>query len=172
MPGNRHRARRARRGRAVLGALTTTALLGGIALTNGLAADAAPEAAGAQRTQNGITLLDTLTVPAGTTELGMPFGGLSGIDYDPKTHTYAALSDDRSENGKARFYTLRLPLKSKKFAHDKPALDALTILDDTTGDPFAAKAVDPEAIRWNPDGKGLLWTSEGASASGQPHVRP
>ncbi|WP_327343169.1 esterase-like activity of phytase family protein [Streptomyces europaeiscabiei] len=168
MPGNRHRARRARRGRAVLGALTTTALLGGIALTNGLAADAAPEAAGAQRTQNGITLLDTLTVPAGTTELGMPFGGLSGIDYDPRTHTYAALSDDRSENGKARFYTLRLPLKSEKFAHDKPALDALTILDDTTGDPFAAKAVDPEAIRWNPDGKGLLWTSEGASASGQP----
>ncbi|UUU25471.1 esterase-like activity of phytase family protein [Streptomyces sp. DSM 40750] len=167
MPSNTHR-HRARRRRAVLGSLTTAALLGGLALTNGLVADAAPEAEGVKRTQNGITLLDTLTVPAGTTEFGMPFGGLSGIDYDPQTHTYAALSDDRSENGKARFYSLQLPLKGEEFAEDKPTLDTLTVLDDTTGEPFAAKAVDPEAIRWNPDGKGLLWTSEGASASGQP----
>ncbi|MFF9780062.1 esterase-like activity of phytase family protein [Streptomyces sp. NPDC013978] len=165
----RHRRLVGRRRRAALAALTTSALLGGLALTNGLAADAAPEADGTlKKTQNGITLLDTLTVPAGTTELGMPFGGLSGIDYDPKSHTYAALSDDRSENGKARFYSLQLPLKGEKFATDKPTLDALTVLDDTTGEPFAAKAVDPEAIRWNPGGKGLLWTSEGASASGQP----
>ncbi|MFE7842031.1 esterase-like activity of phytase family protein [Streptomyces sp. NPDC057474] len=163
--GNSHRVRRRR---ATLAALTASALLGGLTFAGGFAADAAPEADSVQKTQNGITLLDTLTVPAGTTELGMPFGGLSGIDYDPRTHTYAALSDDRSENGKARFYTLQLPLKGKKFAADKPALDALTVLDDTTGEPFAAKAVDPEAIRWNPDGKGLLWTSEGASASGQP----
>ncbi|MEI5522123.1 esterase-like activity of phytase family protein [Streptomyces brasiliscabiei] len=161
--------RRHRRRRATLAALTTTALLGGLALTNGLAAEATPEAGRTpQKTQNGITLLDTLTVPSGTTELGMPFGGLSGIDYDPRTHTYAALSDDRSENGKARFYTLQLPLKGNKFATGKPILDALTVLDDTTGEPFAAKAVDPEAIRWNPGGKGLLWTSEGASSSGQP----
>ncbi|WP_200307140.1 esterase-like activity of phytase family protein [Streptomyces adelaidensis] len=164
----RHR-QPARRRRATLAALSASALLGGLAYAGGFAADAAPGADGTPKTtQNGVTLLDTLTVPAATTEFGMPFGGLSGIDYDPRTHTYAALSDDRSENGKARFYTLQLPLKGKKFADDKPALDALTVLDDTNGGPFAAKAVDPEAIRWNPDGKSLLWTSEGASASGQP----
>ncbi|WP_326575942.1 esterase-like activity of phytase family protein [Streptomyces sp. NBC_00481] len=164
----RHR-RRVRRGHLALAGLTASALLGGLAFAGGFAADAAPAADSAQKkTQHGITLLDTLTVPAGTTELGMPFGGLSGIDYDPKTHTYAALSDDRSENGKARFYSLQLPLKGEEFAEDKPTLDTLTVLDDTTGEPFAAKAVDPEAIRWNPDGEGLLWTSEGASASGQP----
>ncbi|QYX77016.1 esterase-like activity of phytase family protein [Streptomyces akebiae] len=163
----RHR-QRARRRPVALAGLTAAALLGGLAYAGGFAADAAPAPGGPRKTQNGVTLLDTLTVPAGTTGLGMPFGGLSGIDYDPKTHTYAALSDDRSENGKARFYTLRLPLSGQKFAEDKPTLDALTVLDDTSGDPFAAKAVDPEAIRWNPGGKGLLWTSEGASASGQP----
>ncbi|WP_217179361.1 esterase-like activity of phytase family protein [Streptomyces sp. AC495_CC817] len=169
MPGHGRLAGRHRRRRVTLAALTASALLGGLTLTNNLAADAAPEADGTpKKTQNGITLLDTLTVPVGTTEFGMPFGGLSGIDYNPRTHTYAALSDDRSENGKARFHTLRLPLDGKKFAEDRPTLDALTVLDDTTGEPFAAKAVDPEAIRWNPGGKGLLWTSEGASASGQP----
>ncbi|WP_060887081.1 esterase-like activity of phytase family protein [Streptomyces caniscabiei] len=169
MPRHRRLVGMRGRRRAALAALTTSALLGGLALTNGLAAEATPEADGTpEKTQNGITLLDTLTVPAGTTELGMPFGGLSGIDYDPKSHTYAALSDDRSENGKARFYSLQLPLRGEKFATDKPTLDALTVLDDTTGAPFAAKAVDPEAIRWNPGGKGLLWTSEGASAAGQP----
>ncbi|MEV4859154.1 esterase-like activity of phytase family protein [Streptomyces ossamyceticus] len=168
MPGNSHRHRATRRRRTLIGSVTAAALVAGAALAGGLTADAAPEAAGPQRTQNGITLLDTLTVPAGTTELGMPFGGLSGIDYDPESGTYAALSDDRSENGKARFYTLRLPLDGKEFATDKPVLDALTVLDDTTGAPFAAKAVDPEAIRWNPDRESLLWTSEGASSSGQP----
>ncbi|WP_162467113.1 esterase-like activity of phytase family protein [Streptomyces cavernae] len=160
----RHRLR-TRRKRALLGAVTAAALLGGLTLANGFAAE---PGAGAAVEQNGIRLLDTLTVPAGTTELGMPFGGLSGIDYDKKSGEYVALSDDRSENGKARFYTLRLPVDGDGFAHDKPDLDALTVLDDTTGEPFAPKAVDPEAIRWAPGGKSLLWTSEGASASGQP----
>ncbi|WP_078655982.1 esterase-like activity of phytase family protein [Streptomyces fulvoviolaceus] len=157
------------RPRAVL-ALTTTvaAVLGSHALTPAYATGPAPEAAGTQRTQHGVTLLDTLTVPAGTTEFGMPFGGLSGIDYDPRTGEYAAISDDRSENGKARFYTLRLPLDWARFAGDKPVLDGLTVLADTTGEPFTAKSVDPEAIRWTAGGDSLLWTSEGASNSGQP----
>ncbi|MER5177292.1 esterase-like activity of phytase family protein [Streptomyces sp. NPDC002896] len=157
----RHR-HRARRRRALLAALAATALLGGLALANSFAAET--EAA----EQPDVRLLDTLTVPAGTTEFDMPFGGLSGIDYDPESGEYAALSDDRSENGKARFYTLRLPLDDSGFADDKPALDGLTVLKDTTGEPFATKAVDPEAIRWAPDRKSLLWTSEGASSSGQP----
>lgn len=115
-----------------------------------------------------VRLLDTLTVPAGTTAFGMPFGGLSGLDHDRRTGTYVALSDDRSENGKARFYTLRLPLHGTAFAHDQPDVETFTVLDDVTGEPFAPKAVDPEAIRWTPGGRSLLWTSEGASNSGQP----
>lgn len=165
MPRHRHRAHR---GRAVLGTLTTAALLGSHALTNAYAAEPGAEPARTQRTQHGLTLLDTLAIPAGTTELGMPFGGLSGIDYDPESREYAVLSDDRSENGKARFYTLRLPLDGAAFAGGKPAPDGLTVLADTTGEPFTVKAVDPEAIRWTPGGESLLWTSEGASNSGLP----
>ncbi|MGW0758353.1 esterase-like activity of phytase family protein [Streptomyces sp. NPDC002814] len=158
----RHR-HRVRRGRALVGSLTAIGLLGSVALVSGFAAE--PAAAAKLRT---VRLLDTITVPAGTTEFGMPFGGLSGIDYDRESGRYVALSDDRSENGEARFYTLRLPLDGAAFAGDKPVLDGLTVLDDTTGEPFTAKAVDPEAIRWTPDGNSLLWTSEGASSSGQP----
>ncbi len=160
----RHRLRTRRRRTLVAGS-TAALLLGGVAVAGGFAAE--PGGTDAVE-QHGIRLLDTLTVPAGTSEFGMPFGGLSGIDYDSKSDTYVALSDDRSENGKARFYTLRLPLDGTEFAHDEPDLDGLTVLDDTTGDPFAAKQVDPEAIRWTPGGKSLLWTSEGASSSGQP----
>ncbi|MEU9900010.1 esterase-like activity of phytase family protein [Streptomyces phaeochromogenes] len=155
----------ARRRRTLLASLAAVGLLGSLALTNGFAAE--PEADTSGKPQD-VRLLDTLTVPAGTTEFGIPFGGLSGIDYDPQSGEYVALSDDRSENGKARFYTLRLPLDGAAFADDKPALDGLTVLADTTGQPFAPKAVDPEAIRWTPGGKSLLWTSEGASSIGQP----
>ncbi len=128
-------------------------------LVAGPAAQAAPAS---------VRLLDTLTVPAGTTRFGMPFRGLSGIDYDPRSDTYVALSDDRSENGQARFYTLRLPLDGNSFADREPTVDGLTVLADSGGQPFARKAVDPEAVRWSPDGKSLFWTSEGASTSGQP----
>ncbi|WP_210583298.1 esterase-like activity of phytase family protein [Streptomyces sp. GESEQ-35] len=155
----------ARRGRALLASLAAAGLLGSLALTNGFAAEPGADTSGKPQ---GVRLLDTLTVPAGTTEFGMPFGGLSGIDYNRQSGEYVALSDDRSENGKARFYTLRLPLDGAAFADDKPAIDGLTVLADTTGEPFAPKAADPEAIRWTPGGKSLLWTSEGASSSGQP----
>ncbi|GAA3835106.1 esterase-like activity of phytase family protein [Streptomyces phyllanthi] len=159
----RHR-HRTRRRRALLSGVTAAALLSGLTLVSGFAAEPGTDSA----EQHGIRLLDTLTVPAGTSEFGMPFGGLSGIDFDRTSGEYVALSDDRSENGKARFYTLRLPLDGTAFAHDEPDLDALTVLDDTTGEPFTAKAVDPEAVRWTPGAKSLLWTSEGASSSGQP----
>lgn len=142
-------------------------LLGGLAaagfLTTVLPASAV---AAADERPAAVSLLDTMTVPAGTTGYGMPFGGLSGIDYDRRSGRYVAISDDRSENGEARFYTLRLPLRGGAFA--EPVVEGLTVLDDTDGEPFAPKAVDPEAVRWTPGGGSLLWTSEGASGSGQP----
>jgi hypothetical protein len=128
----------------------------------------AAESSSSDASAAGVRLLDTLTVPAGTTQYDMPFGGLSGIDYDPRTDSYAALSDDRSENGQARFYKLRLPLAGNGFADREQAVDGLTVLANTDGQPFGGKTVDPEAIRWTPDKQSVLWTSEGASASGQP----
>ncbi|MPY56652.1 esterase-like activity of phytase family protein [Streptomyces spongiae] len=142
-------------------------LLGGLAAATFLSAVLPASAMAAPHERPpAVRLLDTLTVPAGTTEDGMPFGGLSGIDYDRRSGEYVAISDDRSENGKARFYTLRLPLRGGAFT--KPVVEGLTVLDDTDGEPFATKAVDPESIRWTPGGRSLLWTSEGASSSGRP----
>ncbi len=165
----RHGSPARHRTRALLSSLAAAGLLGSLALTNGFAAE--PGATTPRKPQEA-RLLDTLTVPAGTTEFGMPFGGLSGIDYDPRSGEYVAISDDRSENGKARFYSLRLPLDGAAFAGDRPDLDGLTVLADTTGEPFAPRTVDPESIRWTPDASSVLWTSEGASSVGQPAVGP
>jgi hypothetical protein len=115
-----------------------------------------------------LAVVDTMTVPAGTTQLGTPFGGLSGIDYDPVTGKYIAISDDRSENAPARFYTLRLPFNGARFAADQPDVTGVDTLLDTNGQPFARKAVDAESIRWAPDHRSLYWTSEGAAKIGQP----
>ncbi|GAA2670776.1 esterase-like activity of phytase family protein [Streptomyces lunalinharesii] len=115
-----------------------------------------------------LRLLDTLSVPAGTDALGTPFGGLSGIDFDPRTGRYAALSDDRAERAPARFYTLDLPLDGYRFAHRQPDVTAVTTLTDQAGRPYPRRSVDPESIRWTTGGTRVVWTSEGAGAQGQP----
>src|SRR5471030_2349865 len=40
-------------------------------------------------------------------------GGLSGIDYDAKSNKYFMISDDRSDNNPARFYTARISFTEK-----------------------------------------------------------
>src|SRR5882724_1871830 len=42
-------------------------------------------------------------------------GGLSGIDYDPASDTWIAETDDKSEFGPTRFYTLKLTYDGKSF---------------------------------------------------------
>ncbi|GGV10541.1 3-phytase [Kitasatospora herbaricolor] len=154
---------------AAAGTLVLAALcLGGGPAT---AAPAAPErpargADGGHRPD--VRLLDTITVPVGTVLDGVPFGGISGIDYDPRSGRYVVLSDDRSELAPARFHILRLPLDAKGFAVRSPQPAGGTVLTGPDGKPFPRPTVDPEAIRWTPGGKGLLWTSEGAAAAGLP----
>src|SRR5215218_9005847 len=48
------------------------------------------------------------TIPNGTDFGGIPFGGLSGIDYSGTGASFTAISDDRSDLGPARFYSLNL----------------------------------------------------------------
>jgi len=129
---------------------------------------AAPAAQAHERPGPGLSLLDTVSVPAGTTQLGTPFGGLSGIDRDPATGSYVAISDDRSENAPARYYRLGLPLDGNRFAAQAPVVEEVHTLLTPAGQPFARRELDPEAIRWSAATGTLLWTSEGASATGQP----
>jgi hypothetical protein len=93
------------------------------------------------------------------------FGGISGIDYDEKRDVFYLLSDDRSDNDPARFYTATLRITASEFA--KPEFTAVTFLKKPDGASFGNKnddqknVPDPEAIRYLAASDTLLWTSEG-----------
>lgn len=110
-----------------------------------------------------LRLLGEALLPHGLRVGGTTLGGLSGIDHDPASGLWVAISDDRSELQTARFYTLRVHVAPGTLAVEP--LAAVT-LRDARGAPFpprrlGGEVVDPEAIRLLPGGRGLLWTSEG-----------
>lgn len=96
---------------------------------------------------------------------GIPFGGISGLDYDPSTGHYFALSDDRSQRGASRFYEIALEVSNDGI--DNVSILRTIILKDENGEPFAKRAVDPESIRVGADGY-LYWTTEGSREAGLP----
>lgn len=137
--------------RGGLAVAATALLLGACAAPTGFVADP----------QVGYTLrlighrsLDHLLQFGGTT-----VGGLSGIDYDPASGLYYLISDDRSAYAPTRFYTARLAIDEAGF-HDV-ALQAVVPLLRPDGSPFPPRAVDSEAIRFDPLTHSLWWTSEG-----------
>ena len=92
-------------------------------------------------------------------------GGLSGIDYDAKHKRFYLISDDRSEKNPARFYTANISFTQK-------GIDSLeftgvefmlqpdgNVYPNNKQDPFHTP--DPEAIRYDPVSKHLVWSSEG-----------
>jgi len=104
------------------------------------------------------------TLPHRLAFQGTTVGGLSGLDFDPASGLWVALSDDRSELQPARFYTLRVEAVAGRAVFVQ-LLDAVT-LRQAAGTPYpprraGGEVVDPEAVRLLPGGRGLLWTSEG-----------
>lgn len=117
-----------------------------------------------------LRLLGETTLAHGLAFGGTTVGGLSGLDHDPASGLWVALSDDRSELQPARFYTLRLALAGGALAVE--LLSAVT-LRQADGRPhprrrMGGETVDPEALRLLPGGRGLLWTSEGSAEAGLP----
>lgn len=101
---------------------------------------------------------------------GTTVGGLSGLDHDPASGLWVALSDDRSELQPARFYTLDVAVRAD--ALRVQVLDVVT-LRQADGQPYPRRStrgevVDPEAVRLLPGGRGLLWASEGDYRVNQP----
>ncbi|WP_037081045.1 esterase-like activity of phytase family protein [Neorhizobium vignae] len=105
----------------------------------------------------GLSFVGEYTIPTGTLFNGVEFGGLSGLDYDPATGRYIAISDDRSERAPARFYELSIEASAAGIT-DVKVVRTVT-LKDKNGEAFAAKSVDPESIRLGKDG--IYWSSEG-----------
>lgn len=103
-------------------------------------------------------------IPHGYEHAGTVVGGLSGLDFEPASNSFVAISDDRSERQAARSYTLQLDL-SQFNTRKQPGFDGVRFLGVTTlktasGIPHEEGTVDPEAIRFAGDG-GYWWTSEG-----------
>jgi hypothetical protein len=106
-----------------------------------------------------------IVLPTGLKVAGAEFGGISGLDYDPAADVFYAISDDRSEKAPARFYALKLTLGTDGISGlDIAESHPLLALN---GEPFAARSVDPEAIRLAA-GR-LIWSSEG-DATGRPSI--
>ena len=92
-------------------------------------------------------------------------GGLSGIDYDAVNKCFYIISDDRSEQNAARFYTAKIVITPH-------GIDSIYFMNVTTflqsnGDVYPNNkqdpynTPDPEAMRYNPITKQLIWSSEG-----------
>lgn len=112
-------------------------------------------------------LISAIMLPTGLKIGGIEFGGISGLDYDPRENIYYAISDDRSENAPARFYKLKLAI-------DGSGVQSLDVLEtvkllDKAGKSFALKDVDPESIRFNVATGTIYWSSEG-DKNGRPFI--
>jgi hypothetical protein len=109
---------------------------------------------------------------------GTRVGGLSGITYNPKGigsniakgYRFYSISDDPSENGDARFYSLRLdiaPNSSGNLAIAKVAVEGVTYLKTAEGQTFPWGAIAPEGIALSPRNS-VFVASEGVTHSGTP----
>lgn len=136
-----------------------------IALLAALAVSAAP--AGAQTSAPKLAYVGEMVLPTGLAIGGVEFGGISGLDYDPAADVFYAVSDDRAEHGPVRFYTLKIAIDAKGIA--KLDVAGMTPLTDKNGEPFAQRGIDPESIRYDPDRKALVWSSE-SDAKGVPSI--
>ncbi|MBC7772854.1 MAG: esterase-like activity of phytase family protein [Pyrinomonadaceae bacterium] len=114
----------------------------------------------------GLRYIGQSIIPTGATFAGTQVGGLSGIDYDPASGSYYAISDDRSATSPARFYNL-------SFAFDQNSVSGVTFNSVTTllrpdGTTFPTNQVDPEAIRLDRSTGRFFWSSEGERVLGNP----
>lgn len=121
----------------------------------------------------GLEYLGQAQLPPNTVVDGTVVGGLSGISYDPGRDRYYVISDDRSANGPARFYTVRLSVSDRGI--DDVAVSAAHPLLDEDGHPFGPRSFDssppvvppdPEGIAFDDGRQRLYWSSEGERRTG------
>jgi hypothetical protein len=104
--------------------------------------------------------LGEVIFPTGTVFDGTVVGGLSSITYDAKRGVFYSISDDRSEFGPARFYTLRVDLGDGHLNPGDVTFTGVTTLRNVDGNPFPTFSLDPEGMVLTEDDR-LVVTSEG-----------
>ncbi|RFP21921.1 esterase-like activity of phytase family protein [Duganella sp. BJB488] len=106
-------------------------------------------------------------------------GGLSGIDYDAASGEWVIISDDRSANNPARYYSARLAYDAQAFKSVE--LTGVTVLLQPDGSTYPSKedykvrggvVPDLETIRVDPRDGSIWYASEGDVGLGlDPFVR-
>lgn len=104
-------------------------------------------------------------VDSGTEFAETEIGGLSGIDYDPTTGVYYAISDDPAATGPVRFYSLTIDLGDGELAAGDVTFTGVTEILDRDGESFSAP-IDPEALRYEAGSATLYWANEGSDIDG------
>ena len=107
-----------------------------------------------------IELLGEVIFPTGFTFGDTEVGGLSGITYDADNEIFYSLSDDRSQNNPARFYTLSIDLSDQSLDDGDITFNDVTFLRNQAGELFPERSVDPEGITLTQAGT-LFISSEG-----------
>lgn len=110
-----------------------------------------------------------------------PVGGLSAIAYDRQRDRFYALSDDRSQQAPARFYTLRLTLNSNDSPNDsepgtvspgvisidKVEVEGVTLLKGENGETYVSGTINPEGFALSPR-QTVFVSSEGVTGDQVP----
>ncbi|MFE0019953.1 esterase-like activity of phytase family protein [Amycolatopsis sp. NPDC059021] len=118
-----------------------------------------------------VRLIGERVVPHAAPFEGTTVGGLSSIDYDPRTGEYALICDDRSAINPARFYTAKFPVDAHgvgdvAFTGTHPLLrpDGTPYPPLAKNDPKAPQneqTIDPEELRVDPWTGHYFWAQEG-----------
>src|SRR5918993_2058291 len=112
-----------------------------------------------------IRFLGEYIIPYNVQFKNTTIGGLSGIDYDKENNLFYIISDDWSLTNPARLYTARILLNDTgidtiQFVDVKFFLQPDgTVYPNAKQNPY--RTPDPEAIRYNPINKSLVWSTEG-----------
>ncbi|NJM91919.1 MAG: esterase-like activity of phytase family protein [Rhodospirillaceae bacterium] len=123
-----------------------------------------PAAAQSTAEIDGLRFIGAVTVPNDQTIDGTLVGGLSGIDYDPVADLWYLISDDKSDENPARFYTAKVIFHENMLAG--VVIERAITLLQAEGQPYpdartGGDVPDPESIRRDPESGNLWWTSEG-----------
>ena len=117
------------------------------------------------QTINSIKFVDEYVLPHKLLFKGTTVGGLSSIDYNRKEDVFYMICDDRSDINPIRFYTAKIKFTKKGI--DTVDFVGVTNLLQQNGQAFYNRkqnpvgVPDPEAMRFNPVRKTLVWGSEG-----------
>lgn len=114
---------------------------------------------------SGLKLLSEYSISHNPQFNGTTVGGLSGIDYDADNDVYYLICDDRSDRNPARYYTAKVHISNSRI--DSVSFVNVTTLLQPDGNAYPntkqdpKQTPDPEALRYNPRTKQMVWSSEG-----------